>query len=142
MSPKNPLTALIASSINVSGLNIDVGNVIAQNSSPWSIPKICVTPIPPNLTIIQMHVSEGPGSTSEISLKANQQSNFPFEFLLNPCWNSVEYQELFGRSKQPLLNIPSGSQVHVGYEDWLMVGNKKDHWNIQLGVEFLRVILD
>ncbi|MBW0546871.1 hypothetical protein O181_086586 [Austropuccinia psidii MF-1] len=46
MSPKIPLTTPIASSINLSGLNIDVGNLRAQDSSTWSIPNISVTPIP------------------------------------------------------------------------------------------------
>ncbi|MBW0542585.1 hypothetical protein O181_082300 [Austropuccinia psidii MF-1] len=46
MSPNIPLMSPIASSMNVSGLNIDVGNPTAQTSSTWSIPNICVTPIP------------------------------------------------------------------------------------------------
>ncbi|MBW0555075.1 hypothetical protein O181_094790, partial [Austropuccinia psidii MF-1] len=45
--------------MNVSGLNIDVGNPKAQTSSTWSIPNISVTLIPPNPTNTQMHVSEG-----------------------------------------------------------------------------------
>ncbi|MBW0512826.1 hypothetical protein O181_052541 [Austropuccinia psidii MF-1] len=60
-----------------------------------------------------MHVSEGPESTPEISSKAN-----PHDFLLNPGWNQVGSQEPFGQSKQPTLNIPSASQVHVGGEKW------------------------
>ncbi|MBW0530568.1 hypothetical protein O181_070283 [Austropuccinia psidii MF-1] len=71
MSRKTPLTTPIASSMNVSGLNIDVGKPTAPTSSAWSIPNILVTPIPPNPTNTQMHVSEGPGSTPEISSKAN-----------------------------------------------------------------------
>ncbi|MBW0477730.1 hypothetical protein O181_017445 [Austropuccinia psidii MF-1] len=63
LSPNIPLTAPIASSLNISGLNIDVGNLNAQTSSTWSIPNISVTPIPPNPTNTQMHVSEGPRST-------------------------------------------------------------------------------
>ncbi|MBW0585725.1 hypothetical protein O181_125440 [Austropuccinia psidii MF-1] len=73
MSPKIPLTTPIASSMDVSGLNIDVGNLTAQTSSTWSIPNISITPIPPNSTNTQMHVSDGPGSTPEISSKANPQ---------------------------------------------------------------------
>ncbi|MBW0535331.1 hypothetical protein O181_075046 [Austropuccinia psidii MF-1] len=73
MSPNIPLTTFIASSMNVSGLNIDVGNPMAQTSSTWSIPNISVSPIPPNPTNTQMNVSEGPGSTPEISSKANTQ---------------------------------------------------------------------
>ncbi|MBW0506475.1 hypothetical protein O181_046190 [Austropuccinia psidii MF-1] len=106
LSPNIPLTTPIASSMNVSGLNIDVGNPKAQTSSTWSIPNISVTPIPPNPTNTQMHVSEGPGSTPEISSKANPQSKFPHEFLLNPVWNTVSSQDPFGQSKQPTLNIP------------------------------------
>ncbi|MBW0489027.1 hypothetical protein O181_028742 [Austropuccinia psidii MF-1] len=56
MSPNIPLTAPIASSINVSGLKIDVGNLMAQTSSTWSIPNTSVTSIPQNPTNIQMHV--------------------------------------------------------------------------------------
>ncbi|MBW0559236.1 hypothetical protein O181_098951, partial [Austropuccinia psidii MF-1] len=58
-----------------------------------------------------MHVSEGPGGTPEISSKANPQLKFPREFLLNPGRNPVTSQDPFGKSKQPTLNIPSGSQV-------------------------------
>ncbi|MBW0478953.1 hypothetical protein O181_018668 [Austropuccinia psidii MF-1] len=102
--------------MNVSGLKIDVGNAMAQTSSTWSIPNISLTPIPPNPTNTQMHVSERPGSTPEISSKANPQSKFPRELLLNPGQNPVASQDPFGQSKQPTLNIPSGSQVHVGDE--------------------------
>ncbi|MBW0544771.1 hypothetical protein O181_084486 [Austropuccinia psidii MF-1] len=73
LSPNIPRTTPIASSMNVSGLNIDVGNVMAQTSSNWSSPNIPVTPIPPNPTNTQMNVSEGSGSTPEISSKANPQ---------------------------------------------------------------------
>ncbi|MBW0538888.1 hypothetical protein O181_078603 [Austropuccinia psidii MF-1] len=111
MSPNIQLTTPIASSMNVSGINIDVGNATSQTSSTWYIPNISVTPIPPNPTNTQIHVSEGPGSTPEISSKANPQ-----HFLLNPGNNPMVSQEPFGQSKQPTLNIPSGSQVHVGYE--------------------------
>ncbi|MBW0523060.1 hypothetical protein O181_062775 [Austropuccinia psidii MF-1] len=76
MSPNIPLTTPIASSMNVSGLNNDVGNLKAQTSSTWSIPNISVTPILPNPMSTQMHVSEGPGSTPEISSKANPNQNF------------------------------------------------------------------
>ncbi|MBW0542931.1 hypothetical protein O181_082646 [Austropuccinia psidii MF-1] len=110
LSPNIPLTTHIPYSMNVSGLNIDVGNAMAQTSSTWSIPNISIAPIPLNPTHTQMNVSEGPGSTPEISSKANPQSKFPREFLLNPGQNP------FGLSKQPTLNIPSGSQVHVGDE--------------------------
>ncbi|MBW0497942.1 hypothetical protein O181_037657 [Austropuccinia psidii MF-1] len=116
MSPNIPLTTPIASSMNVSVLNIDVGNPTAQTSSTWSISNIYVTPIPLNPTNTQMHVSDGPGSTPEISSKSNLQLKFPNDFLLNPGQNPVTSQEPFGRSKQPTLNIPSGSQVHV--VDW------------------------
>ncbi|MBW0587458.1 hypothetical protein O181_127173, partial [Austropuccinia psidii MF-1] len=46
LSPNIPLTTPISSSINVSGLNIDVGNPKAPTSSTWSIPNISITPIP------------------------------------------------------------------------------------------------
>ncbi|MBW0558329.1 hypothetical protein O181_098044 [Austropuccinia psidii MF-1] len=115
-SPKIPLTAPITSSMNVSGLNIDVGNPKAQTPRTWSIPNISITPIPPNPTDTQMDMSEGLKSTPQISSKANPQSKFPCEFLLNPGRNPVASQDPFGQSKQPTLNIPSGSQVHVGNE--------------------------
>ncbi|MBW0513647.1 hypothetical protein O181_053362 [Austropuccinia psidii MF-1] len=71
---------------------------------------------PQNPTNTQMHVSEGPESTPEISLKANPQSKVPCEFLLNPSRNPVASQDPCGKSTQPSLNIPSGSQAHVGDE--------------------------
>ncbi|MBW0502103.1 hypothetical protein O181_041818 [Austropuccinia psidii MF-1] len=92
--------------MNVSGLNIDGANPKAQTSSTWSIPNISITLISPNPTNTQMHLSEGPGSTPEISSKANSQSKFPREFLLNPGQNPFASQDPFGRSKQPTLNIP------------------------------------
>ncbi|MBW0513680.1 hypothetical protein O181_053395 [Austropuccinia psidii MF-1] len=111
--------------MNVSGLNIDVGNATSQTSSTLSIPNISVTQNPPNPTNTQMHVSEEPGRTPEISSKANPQSKFPFDFLLNPGQNPVVSQEPFGNSKQPFLNIPSGSQVHVDNEKWVDGGQQK-----------------
>ncbi|MBW0576338.1 hypothetical protein O181_116053 [Austropuccinia psidii MF-1] len=125
LGPEIPLTTPIASSMNVSGLNIDVGNLKAQASSTWSIPNIYVTPIPPNPTNTQMDVSEGPESTPQISSKANLQSEFPREFLLNPGRNPATSQDPFGRSKQPTLNIPSGSQVDVGNEKRVDGGQQK-----------------
>ncbi|MBW0463960.1 hypothetical protein O181_003675 [Austropuccinia psidii MF-1] len=106
MSPKIPLTTPISSSMNVSGLYIDVVKVMAPTSSAWSIPNISVTPIPPNPTDTQMHVFEGLGSTPEISSKANPQSKFSHVFFLNPGWNPVESQEPFGQSKHPFINVP------------------------------------
>ncbi|MBW0525387.1 hypothetical protein O181_065102 [Austropuccinia psidii MF-1] len=82
--------------MNVSGLNIDVGNEKAPTSSTWSIPNISITPIPPNPTNIQMHVAEGPEGTPQISSNANPQSKFPCEFLLNPGQNPVTSQDPFG----------------------------------------------
>ncbi|MBW0485238.1 hypothetical protein O181_024953 [Austropuccinia psidii MF-1] len=66
-----------------------------------------------------MHVSEGPASTPQMSSKPNPKSKFPFDFLLNPGQNLVVSQEPFGKIKQPNLNIPSGSQLHVGHEKWV-----------------------
>ncbi|MBW0588125.1 hypothetical protein O181_127840, partial [Austropuccinia psidii MF-1] len=77
LSPNIPLTTPIASSTNVSCLNIDVGNQKALTSRTWSIPNISITPIPPNPTNTQMHVSEGPEGTPQISSNANPQSKFP-----------------------------------------------------------------
>ncbi|MBW0592065.1 hypothetical protein O181_131780 [Austropuccinia psidii MF-1] len=81
--------------MNVSGLNIDVGNPKPPTSSTWSIPNISVTPIPPNSTNTQMHVSQGPEGTPQISYNANPQSRFPHEFLLNPGRNPVQSQDPF-----------------------------------------------
>ncbi|MBW0518679.1 hypothetical protein O181_058394 [Austropuccinia psidii MF-1] len=111
--------------MNVSGLNIDVGNAKAQTSRTWSIPNISVTQIHPNPTNTQMDVSEGTERTPQISSKANPQSKFPCEFLLNPGQNPVASQDPFGQSKQQTLNIPSGSQVHVGNEKWVDSGKQK-----------------
>ncbi|MBW0545850.1 hypothetical protein O181_085565 [Austropuccinia psidii MF-1] len=104
---------------------MDVGNPKAPTSSTWSIPNISVTPISPNPTNTQMHVSEGPEGTPQISSKGNPQSKFPREFLLNPGWNPVASHVPFGQSKQPTLNIPSGSQVHVGNEKRVDGGRRK-----------------
>ncbi|MBW0558647.1 hypothetical protein O181_098362 [Austropuccinia psidii MF-1] len=101
LSPNIPLTTPIASSMNVSGLNINVGNPKAQASSTWSIPNLSVTSIPPNPTNTQM------------------------DFLLNPGHNPVASDDPFGRSKQPTLNIPSGCQVHVGNENQVDGGRQK-----------------
>ncbi|MBW0521921.1 hypothetical protein O181_061636 [Austropuccinia psidii MF-1] len=69
MGPKILLTTPIASSMNVSGVNIDVGIVTAQTSTTWSIQNISVTPITPNSTNTQLNVSEGPVSTPRILIK-------------------------------------------------------------------------
>ncbi|MBW0519750.1 hypothetical protein O181_059465 [Austropuccinia psidii MF-1] len=84
-----------------------------------------ITPIPPNPTNTQMPVSDGSGSTSEISSKDNPQSKFPHDFLLNPGQNAVGSQEPFGQSKEPNLNSPSGSRVHVGHEKKVDGGKQK-----------------
>ncbi|MBW0549280.1 hypothetical protein O181_088995 [Austropuccinia psidii MF-1] len=120
ISTNIPLTTPIASSMNVSGLNIDVGNVTFQTSSTWSIPNISITPIPPNPTNTQINVSEGPGSIPEISSKANPQ-----HFLLNPGQTLVASQEPYGQIKQPTLKIPTGSQYHVDHEKWVDGGRQK-----------------
>ncbi|MBW0561504.1 hypothetical protein O181_101219 [Austropuccinia psidii MF-1] len=72
-----------------------------------------------------MNVSDGPESTPQISSKANPQSKFPCDFLLNPGQNPVASQDPFGRSKQPSLNIPSGSHVHVGNKKQVDGGRQK-----------------
>ncbi|MBW0475785.1 hypothetical protein O181_015500 [Austropuccinia psidii MF-1] len=87
MSLNIPLTTPISSSMKFSGLSINVGNLMAQTSSTWTIPNISVTPIPPNSTNTQMHVSEGPGTKLGITSRANKQSEFPYDFLLNPGQN-------------------------------------------------------
>ncbi|MBW0486847.1 hypothetical protein O181_026562 [Austropuccinia psidii MF-1] len=125
MSPKILHTTPSSSSMNVSGIKIDAGNPTASTSSTCSIPNISITTIPTNPTNTKMHMSEGPGSTPEISSKANPQSRFPCDFLLSPGQNPVASQEPFGLSKQPTLNISSGSQVHVGNEKQVDGGRQK-----------------
>ncbi|MBW0554228.1 hypothetical protein O181_093943 [Austropuccinia psidii MF-1] len=73
LSPNIPLTTPIAASMNVSRLNLDVGNPKAPTSSTWSIRNICVTPIPPDPTNTQMHVYQGPEGTPQLSSNANPQ---------------------------------------------------------------------
>ncbi|MBW0528826.1 hypothetical protein O181_068541 [Austropuccinia psidii MF-1] len=98
--------------MNVSGLNIDVGNLKAQTSGTWSSPNISVTPIPLNPTNTQMHVFEGPESTPQMSSKANPQSKFP-----------------------PNPQHPSGYQVHVGNEKRVDGRRQKKNGNVtQLGL--------
>ncbi|MBW0527183.1 hypothetical protein O181_066898 [Austropuccinia psidii MF-1] len=94
-------------------------------SSTCSIPNASVTSILLNPSNTQMHVSEGPGSTPEISSKAHHQLKFPCDFLLIPGQNPVASQDPFGKSKQPTLNIPSGSQAHVGNEKRVYGGKQK-----------------
>ncbi|MBW0472562.1 hypothetical protein O181_012277 [Austropuccinia psidii MF-1] len=108
MSPNIPVTAPIASSMNVPGLNIDLGNV-TSNSSTWSIPNISVTPIPLNPTNTQMHAYEQPGSTPKVSSKANPPFKFPREFLLNQGQNLVHvgHEKTFdgGWEKRPFEHV-------------------------------------
>ncbi|MBW0511715.1 hypothetical protein O181_051430 [Austropuccinia psidii MF-1] len=125
MSSSKPRKSRSGSVHDSDSLHIDVGNPKAPTSSTWSIPNISVTPIPPNTTNTQMHVSQGPEGTPQISSNTNPQSKFPREFLLNPGQNPVASQDPFGRSKQPTLNNPSGSQVHVGNEKRVDCGKQK-----------------
>ncbi|MBW0563185.1 hypothetical protein O181_102900 [Austropuccinia psidii MF-1] len=69
--------------MSLSGINIDVENTTAQNSSTWSIPNISITPIPPNASNTQIHVSEGLASTPETSQRLIPNKTFPHDFLLN-----------------------------------------------------------
>ncbi|MBW0468353.1 hypothetical protein O181_008068 [Austropuccinia psidii MF-1] len=99
MSPKIPLPTPIASSMNVSGLNIDVGNATSQNSSTWSIPNISVTQILPNPTNTQVHVSEG----HEAHQKSHQR------IIHNPNFHGTS----------------SLIQVHMGDKKWVDGGQQK-----------------
>ncbi|MBW0556898.1 hypothetical protein O181_096613 [Austropuccinia psidii MF-1] len=142
LSPNIPLTTTIASSMNVSGLNIDVGNAMAQTSSTWSIPDISVTPIPQNPTNTQMHVSGG----QEAHLKSHQRlipnQNFHMSFSLI----------LVGIQWHPRIPLDEvNSQPSISHQDlrfmWamksgLMAGDEKDHWKMLLGVVCWREILD
>ncbi|MBW0594162.1 hypothetical protein O181_133877 [Austropuccinia psidii MF-1] len=128
--------------MNVSGLNIDVGNWKAPTSSTWSIPNISVTPIPASPTNTQMHVSEGPEGTPQISSKANPQSKFPCELLLNPGRNPVASQDPLDEvNSQPSI-FRQDLRVMWAMKRGLMAGNKKDHWKMLLGVVCWREIQD
>ncbi|MBW0567239.1 hypothetical protein O181_106954 [Austropuccinia psidii MF-1] len=105
LSPNIPLTTPITYSMNVSGINIDVGNPKAPTTGTLSIPNISVTPIPPNPTNTQMHVSQGPEGTPQISSNANPQSKFPCEFLPNPGSCGDERRVDGGQQKRPLENV-------------------------------------
>ncbi|MBW0573165.1 hypothetical protein O181_112880 [Austropuccinia psidii MF-1] len=87
--------------MNVSGLNIDVGNPKAPTSSTWLIPNIYVTPIPPNPTNTHMHVSQGPEGTPQISSKANPQSKSP----RSQAHVGDERHMDGGQQKRPLENV-------------------------------------
>ncbi|MBW0586966.1 hypothetical protein O181_126681 [Austropuccinia psidii MF-1] len=142
LSPNIPLTTLITSSLNVSGLNIDVGNVMAQTSSTWSIPNISLTQIPPNPTNTQMHVSEGPGSTPEISSNLIPSQNFHMSSSLilvgiqshpgSPLDEVKIQPSIFHQVLRFMWEMKSG----------LMAGNEKDHWKMLLGVVCQREIQD
>ncbi|MBW0517828.1 hypothetical protein O181_057543 [Austropuccinia psidii MF-1] len=71
-----------------------------------------------------MHLSQGPEGTPQIPSNTNPQSKFAREFLFNPSKNPVASPNPFGQSKQPTLNIPSGSQVHVG-DEWPVDGGQQ-----------------
>ncbi|MBW0534271.1 hypothetical protein O181_073986 [Austropuccinia psidii MF-1] len=127
MSPSIPLTTPIESQMNVSGLNIVVGNVTSQTSSTWSIPDISVTQIPTNPTNTQMNVSGVPGSTPEISSKANPQFKSPQYFLLNPGRNPRHPRNPLGKLKSQPSRFQQDLSFMWAMKSGLMVGVKKDH---------------
>ncbi|MBW0560968.1 hypothetical protein O181_100683 [Austropuccinia psidii MF-1] len=96
LSPNIPLTTPITSSMNVSGLNIDVGNPKAPTSSTWSIQF-------PQIQLIH----------KSMCLRG-QKAHLKYHQMLFPNQNF-----------HPTLNIPSGSQVHVGDERRLEWGQRK-----------------
>ncbi|MBW0556824.1 hypothetical protein O181_096539 [Austropuccinia psidii MF-1] len=102
LSPNIPLTTPIASSMNVSGFNIDVGNLKAPTSSTWSIPNISVTPLP-QIPLIHKCMCL---RVQKAHLKSHQT--------LIPNQNF-----------HPTLKIPSGSQVDVGNERRIDGGQQK-----------------
>ncbi|MBW0568258.1 hypothetical protein O181_107973 [Austropuccinia psidii MF-1] len=136
MSPKIPFTTPIASSMSVLGVNIVVGNATSQTSSTWSIPNFSVTPIPPNTTNKQINVSERPGHTPEISLKANPQSKFTQDFLLNTGWNLVVPRIPLGKVNSKPSIFKHDLSFMWTMKSRLMAGSKKDHWKMLLGVDF------
>ncbi|MBW0472446.1 hypothetical protein O181_012161 [Austropuccinia psidii MF-1] len=128
--------------MNVSGLKIDVENLMAPTSSTWSIPNISITPIPPNPTNTKMHVSEGQGSTPEISSKANPNQN-------SHVTSSLILFRIESRPRNPLRELDS--QPPMFYQDlrfmWatnhrFIRGNQKDPWTMLLGMVCRREIWD
>ncbi|MBW0587160.1 hypothetical protein O181_126875 [Austropuccinia psidii MF-1] len=124
------LTTPNASSMNVSGLNLDVGNPKAPTSSTWSIPNISDTPIPPKPTKTQLHVSW----CQKAHLKSHQTlipiQNFHVSSSLVPVG-------IQAHPRIPLEEVKS--QTSIFHQDlrlmcamkgaW-MGGDKKDHWRM------------
>ncbi|MBW0467570.1 hypothetical protein O181_007285 [Austropuccinia psidii MF-1] len=130
MSPNIPLTTPIASSWNVSGLKIDMGNPMAPTASTWAIPNILITPIPPNPTNTQIMCLSG----QEAHLKSHQRLIPNQYFHMTSSLILVRIQ-LYPMNPLGKIN----SQPSIFHQDlrfmWAMKprfmgGNKKDHWKI------------
>ncbi|MBW0460941.1 hypothetical protein O181_000656 [Austropuccinia psidii MF-1] len=130
LSPKIPLTTLIASSMNVSGLNIDVGNPKAPTSSTWSIPNISLTPIPQIPLIHKCMCLRG----QKAHLKSHKM------LIPNQNFHVSSSLTLVGIQSHPRIPLDKvNSQPPIFHQDlrfmWamksrLMEGNKKDHWKM------------
>ncbi|MBW0536141.1 hypothetical protein O181_075856 [Austropuccinia psidii MF-1] len=122
--------------MNVSGLNIDVGNPTSQTSSTWSITNISVTPIPPIPLIHKCMCLRG----QETHYKSHQK------IIYNP--NIHESSSLILVRIQWCPRNPLGevnSQPSIFYQDLrymaaiesqLIMGRKKDHWKMLVRVDF------
>ncbi|MBW0469976.1 hypothetical protein O181_009691 [Austropuccinia psidii MF-1] len=137
MGPNIPLTTPIASSMNVSGLNIDVGNATSQTSSTWSIPNISITRIPQIPLIHKCMCLRG----KEAHQKSHQR-------LIHKT-SSLILVGIKWHLRNPLGEV--NNQPSIFHQDlrfmWamksrLMVGGEKDHWKMFLGVDFQREIWD
>ncbi|MBW0526613.1 hypothetical protein O181_066328 [Austropuccinia psidii MF-1] len=134
LSPNLPLTTPIASLMNVSGLNIDVGNSKAQTSSTWSFPNISTTPISQIPLIHKWMCLRG----QKAHLKSHQTLIPNQNFRASSSLILVRIQS---HPTIPLYKV--NSQPSIFHHDlmfmWamksgLMVGNEKDYWKMLLRV--------
>ncbi|MBW0497793.1 hypothetical protein O181_037508 [Austropuccinia psidii MF-1] len=132
MSQNIPLTTPIASSMNVSGLNIDVGNPTPPTSSTWSIPNILSLQYPQIPLIHKNMCLRG----KEAHLKSHQRLIPNQNFHMTSSLILVGIQ-LHPRNPLGKVNIqPSIFHLDLRFM-WemkigLMGGNKKDHWKMLL----------
>ncbi|MBW0492110.1 hypothetical protein O181_031825 [Austropuccinia psidii MF-1] len=79
-----------------------------QTQSPFSPNIPLTTPIAFSMNVSGLKIDVG-------NVTSQNSSTWSIPNISNP----VASQDPFGESKQPTLNIPSGSQVHVGNEKWV-----------------------
>ncbi|MBW0480316.1 hypothetical protein O181_020031 [Austropuccinia psidii MF-1] len=130
LSPNIPLTTPIACSMNVSGLKIVVGTLKAPTSSTLSIPNSSVTPIPQIPLIYKYRCLRG----QKAHLKSHQT------LLPNKNFHVSSFLILVGIQSHPRIPLEEvNREPSIFHQDlkfmWamksgLMVGNKKDHWEM------------